>query len=232
MRCTRTHTISRGSMRITEGSEMRVGKRPIGSRPMSYRALLLFAIAAGAMFGIVQGVWRSADISDDAFWRATYVRGTSQYHFDALSEMAASPQTELIAVGVFGAVEKSRSWIAVEEIGLDGVATYVRSRLTIERTLKGDPDTAFADVEFFLPNASLLEATTSAAVNDRVLLFLTPVEDVDETLYRLVTGQGYIRDHGRAEPPVFVEDEWLADVGLRQFEAVVSDVEDMALGSD
>jgi hypothetical protein len=123
---------------------------------------------------------------------------------------------DVVVVGRLGPLEGSRSWVAAPELGADGIALYAKSAVKVERVIHGElvpsaPDTL--DLELFIPVPGDFEAFKSSQPTERTMLFLFRKDEIDSPVYGIVSpNRGYIRDFGKAEPPVGADDAWLLSV--------------------
>lgn len=193
---------------------------------MRKRALLI--AAAGFASGVVLGALLlrvfpgSVPPVSHGFWGYFHPEAVEATHYSSLDEMKGD--SRVVILGNIDQLELSRQWTAVEEWGDDGIATYVRARITPDRVLKGQPhllEDGSVGVEFFLANPKDLKAVLTSRPTEQAVFFLTPKADVDG-LYRLSSSQAYLRDFGHVEPPIASEDDWLRGLKKLTFDELVA----------
>jgi hypothetical protein len=164
--------------------------------------------------------------ASDAFWSHLYLSAASE-NFESLVDMMKS--SDVVVVGRLGPLEESRSWVAAPELGPEGVAFYAMSSVSVERVVHGNYDPSapgVLDLELFVPVPSKFEELRQSQPKERILLFLFRKDELDAPVYGLVSvNRGYIRDLGRAEPPVGADDEWLLAVRGGTFDDLVRQLE-------
>lgn len=185
-------------------------------------AIIGIAVVAGAAFGL--GTQRPHN-SDD-FWRAVAFEGVMAENFESLKEMANS--SDVVVTGHLLKLEESRSWVALPELGDDGVAFYAKASVRVDEVLAGAYAADSAGnlgVEIFLTDWRKLPDLAGSMPTEQVLLLLRRQPDTKLPLYRIVNiQQGYLRDVGRVETPIGVTEPWLLDLDGRAFADVVADV--------
>jgi hypothetical protein len=93
--------------------------------------ILRIAVAAGAVFG-----WTTQrPANSDQFWRDVAFEGVMDENFDSLKEMADS--SDVVVTGHFQNLEESRSWVALPELGDDGVAFYAKASVKVDEVVAG-----------------------------------------------------------------------------------------------
>jgi hypothetical protein len=164
--------------------------------------------------------------ASDAFWSHFYLNAVSE-NFESVVDMMKS--SDVVVVGRLGPLEESRSWVAATELGPEGVAFYAMSSVSVERVVHGNYDPSapgVLDLEVFVPVPSKFEEFRESQPKERTLLFLFRKDELDAPVYGIVSvNRGYIRDLGRAEPPVGADDEWLLAVRGGTFDDLVRQLE-------
>ena len=133
--------------------------------------------------------------------------------------------SETVVVGRMGELAESRSWVAVPDLGADGVAFYAVSPLKVEQVIRGTyvsstPGTL--DLELFVPVPARFAEFKAAQPAERLILFLYRKQDSNTPVYGIVSpNRGYVRDFGAAEPPIGADDEWLLRVRDLSFDGLV-----------
>jgi len=181
----------------------------------------LMFIATTAFIGVVVQLPRDVSATD-RFWSAFHVDGVEAAHFNSLEEVYAA--SDLVIVGEVHRVELSRQWQATEDLGADGLATFVASFVLPSATLKNAGQAVadeFTRVEMFLPSARDLDTVLAAPPTGQSIYFLVAIEAVPNT-YRLVSSQGLLRDLGGAVGVSTAEDAWLAGLAETSFNDLVT----------
>jgi hypothetical protein len=164
--------------------------------------------------------------ASDAFWSHFHLNAVSE-NFESVVDMMKS--SDVVVVGRLGPLEESRSWVAAPELGPEGIAFYAMSSVSVERVVHGNYDPSapgILDLELFVPVPSKFEELRESQPKERILLFLFRKDELDAPVYGLVSvNRGYIRDLGRAEPPVGADDEWLMAVRGETFDDLVRQLE-------
>lgn len=160
----------------------------------------------------------TASPTSDSFWATFATEGAVTRQYDSL--VSLRDDADVIVVATVESVSLSRQWTVAEELGEDGIATYVLTRLLVDETVKGEPKLSAPgsiDLEIFLPSPSLLEAALASKPLERAVYFLQEKVDIPGT-YMLSSPQAYIRDFGKAGIPADGQEPWLEDLAESSFE--------------
>ena len=177
--------------------------------------LLVFASVTNLAGGISRP-------TSDRFWNAFETEGAVAREYASLSKLR--DDSDVIVVATVQSVSLSRQWTAVEELGEDGIATYVLTQLLVEELLQGEPSLSpqgSIDMEIFLPSPTLLESALESKPEERAVYFLQEKADVPGT-YMLSSPQAYLRDLGTVGIPADSQDPWMKDLAESTFEEFVN----------
>ena len=192
-------------------------------RTAGFTAFVAFAVVSGVHALAVQP---RAPRASDTFWQQFRVEAVEAVHFDSLSEMADASQ--LTVTGRVAASKLARQWVAVEEWGDDGIASYVELSIRVGQVLKGDAWTqgdGDLRLQLFVSSPAAVQRVLAANIpDDQVLLFLQPRDDAPGT-FKLVSSQGCITELDGNAVPAVSEEEWIALPADQSFDALVTKVD-------
>jgi hypothetical protein len=183
----------------------------------------LAGVASGfAAIALAVTVLGPAD--SDQFWHRFKVAGVEAAVYGSVAEIQDA--SSVVVLATIEELSLSRQWVVEEELGDDGIATYVLAKLLPERVLQGSPRLSpdgTVHVELFLPSPQLLGATLEGRPSDRAVFFLKEKTTVPG-VYMLTSSQGYLRDAGTVRIPVGAESPWLEELVTTSFEELVDRV--------
>jgi hypothetical protein len=125
--------------------------------------------------------------ASDAFWSHFYLNAVSE-NFESVVDMMKS--SDVVVVGRLGPLEESRSWVAVPELGSEGVAFYAMSSVSVERVVHGNYEPSapgILDLELFVPVPTEFEEFRESPPAERTLLFLFRKDELDAPVYGIVS---------------------------------------------